>query len=303
MILEIEKVDQSFRSGFWMKQIQVLHSVSLKVPEKSISGFLGANGAGKTTLIHLIAGLRKPVRGQIRVMGYQATTTEARACLGYLPERPYFYEHLTGEGLLEYFGALSGMKRLRVRERITEVLAVVRMSEARQVELKNYSKGMLQRIGIAQALLHDPQFLVLDEPMSGLDPLGRKEIRELMIQLASEGRSIFFSTHFIPDVESLCDRVVLIQKGKIIGAGPIREFIGDQGVQTEIIFSNLSLDRAKSLAVFATLRELPDSLRGVLDEKENSDQVLMKLLQSGAKIHSVSPLRPSLESFFETSQG
>jgi len=299
MILEVEQVHQSFRTGFWMRRTQVLHNISLTVPEKSIFGFLGANGAGKTTLIHLIAGLRRPFKGSVKIFGQPASSPAARSKLGYLPERPYFYEHLTGEQLLEYFGTLSGMPKPHIKDRIPSVLEAVRMKDARKVELKRYSKGMLQRIGIAQALLHDPQFLVLDEPMSGLDPLGRKEIRELMIQLASEGRTIFFSTHFIPDVESLCDRVALIQKGKLIGAGPIRDFIGHEGTQVEMIFSGISFEKAKVLARFHSIRELPDSIRAVVDETENSNQVIAKLLASQAKILSVAPIRPSLESFFE----
>ena len=299
MILEVEGVHQSFRAGFWMKRVKVLQNISLSVPEKSIFGFLGANGAGKTTLIHLIAGLRRPYKGSVKIFGQSASSPAARSKLGYLPERPYFYEHLTGEQLLEYFGDLSGMTRAHVKDRIPKVLDAVRMKEARKVELKRYSKGMLQRVGIAQALLHDPQFLVLDEPMSGLDPLGRKEIRELMIQMASEGRTIFFSTHFIPDVESLCDRVALIQKGKLIGAGPIRDFIGQEGTQVEIIFAGIGMEKSKTLVNFHSIRELPDSIRGVVDEKENSNQVISKLLSNQAKILSVAPIRPSLESFFE----
>jgi ABC-2 type transport system ATP-binding protein len=299
MILEVDQVHQSFRTGFWMKRAKVLHGISLQVPEKSIFGFLGANGAGKTTLIHLIAGLRRPYKGSVKIFGQPASSPIARAKLGYLPERPYFYEHLTGEQLLEYFGALSGMSKPHVKDRIPVVLEAVRMKEARKVELKRYSKGMLQRVGIAQALLHDPQFLVLDEPMSGLDPLGRKEIRELMIQMASEGRTIFFSTHFIPDVESLCDRVALIQKGRLIGSGPIRDFIGQEGTQVEMIFSGIAFDKAKSLVNFHSIRELPDSIRGVVDEREDSNQVISKLLSHQAKILSVAPIRPSLESFFE----
>ena len=201
-IIEVIEVDQCFRTGFWLSRVQILHKIALKVPRKSITGFLGANGAGKTTLINLIVGLRRPTCGTVRVCGYEATTPEARSRLGYLPERPYFYDHLTGEGLLNYFGTLAGMRKQEIRTRIPEVLTQVGMEHARRLELRRYSKGMLQRIGIAQALLHDPELLILDEPMSGLDPTGRKEIRELILRLAAEGRTIFFSSHVIPDVEA-----------------------------------------------------------------------------------------------------
>lgn len=297
-LLEVTQVDQFYRSGFWLKRVQVLHGVSLAVPSGSIFGFLGANGAGKTSLIQLIVGLRKPSGGSVRVGGADATSAAARARMGYLPERPYFHEHLTGEGLLHYFGALSGMKRTQVRDRIPEVLAAVGMSEAGKTELRKYSKGMLQRIGIAQAILHDPEFLVLDEPMSGLDPLGRKEMRELILKLASEGRTIFFSSHVIPDVEAICDQVALIQKGRILGCGPIGKFLAQSPLQTEIAFQGMSLEEAGKMREFVTLREIPDGLRGTVPGQEAAHSVLRRILDSNGQVLWVTPIRPSLESFF-----
>ncbi len=222
--LEIQKVSQMFRTGFWMKPVLILKEVEFSVPTGSVFGFLGANGAGKTTLIHLIMGLRKPTSGQVRVFGLDAVSREARSQVGYLPERPYFQEHLTGEGLLKYYGALSAMDLSELGDRIAQVLREVGMERARKTELRRYSKGMLQRIGIAQALLHSPPLLVLDEPMSGLDPLGRKEMRDLIHQLAASGRTIFMTSHVIPDVEAICDQVALIQGGRLIESGPLSQF-------------------------------------------------------------------------------
>jgi len=190
--VDIQHVDQVFRTGFWMRPTQILFDINIKIPPKGIIGFLGPNGAGKTTLIHLIVGIRKPTRGQIQVCGHFAGTKAARANIGYLPERPYFHEHLTGEGILKYFGSLSGMSNKNIQSRLPEVLQQVGLEHARHLALRSYSKGMLQRIGIAQALIHDPEVLILDEPMSGLDPIGRKSMRELIIHLASEGRTVFF---------------------------------------------------------------------------------------------------------------
>lgn len=224
-VLEVEQVDHFFRVGFLMKQVQILFEVSLSVPERSIFGFLGLNGAGKTTLIQLIAGLRKASKGRVKIFGEDATSIEARTRLGYLPERPYFHEHLTGEGLLNYYGKLSGLSRVDISARIPSVLEKVGMSHARKVELRKYSKGMLQRIGMAQALIHDPEFLLLDEPMSGLDPLGRREMRELIKGLKKEGRTLFFSSHVISDVEEICDQVAFIQKGRITDVGPVSAFL------------------------------------------------------------------------------
>lgn len=299
-VLEIQGVDQYFRVGFWLRRVQVLHQVSLQVPERSIYGFLGANGAGKTTLIHLITGLRKPSVGQVQVFGVPADSAQAKLKMGYLPERPYFHEHLTGEGVLRYFGALSGMSDSKLKARILPLLTLVGLKEARKVELKKYSKGMLQRIGIAQALIHDPEFLVLDEPMSGLDPLGRKEMRELITNLASEGRTIFFSSHVIPDVESLCNQVALIQQGRLLGCGPMDQLLRAQGaVQTEIAFSGVEMSRCQEWTEFQSLKPIPDGVRGLVSGSENSEVVLRRLLGLHARVLWVQPQRASLENLFQ----
>lgn len=295
-MLEVKEVDQSFRVGFWLKRVQVLRGISLSVPSKCIFGFLGANGAGKTTLIHLLVGLRRPTRGTVEVGGFEASSSQARERIGYLPERPYFHEHLTGEGLLRYFGTLAGMDHWEIASRIPKVLETVGMSQAAKVELKRYSKGMLQRIGIAQAILHDPEYLILDEPMSGLDPLGRKEIRELIVRLAGEGRTIFFSTHVIPDVEAICDRVALIQKGKLLGCGPIEQFLAHGTSETEIAFTGLGVDSVSGQKGFSSVRQIPDGVRATATGDIN--EILRDLISSGAKIMWVNPIRPSLEDLF-----
>jgi ABC-2 type transport system ATP-binding protein len=298
-LVEIKGIQQKFRTGFWMTHVEILHDVNLSVPEKSIFGFLGANGAGKTTLINLIVGLRKPTAGEILIRGDNAMSSKARARMGYLPERPYFYEHLTGEQFLTYFGALSGMTRNSIKSRIPIALSRVGMSAARKVELRKYSKGMLQRIGIAQAILHEPEFLVLDEPMSGLDPIGRKEMRELIIGLAQEGKTIFFSTHVIPDVEAICDQVALIQKGRIKGCGPIKGFLSQGEDETEIVFSGKSKEEISKLGIFTLVREIPDGLKVQLPTRD-VNQAVSKLMEMKASLLWVSPIRPSLESYFET---
>jgi ABC-2 type transport system ATP-binding protein len=298
-LLEISRVSQSFRSGFWLKRTEILHDITFNVPERTVFGFLGANGAGKTTLIHLIAGIRRPFAGTVRIRGDEAHSVRARSRLGYLPERPYFYDHLTGEGLLRYFGALSGMRRRAIDGRIPRVLAAVGMERARKLELRKYSKGMLQRIGIAQALLHDPEFLVLDEPMSGLDPVGRKEIRELILGLSSEGRTVFFSTHIIPDVEAVCDQVALIQRGRLIGAGALDEFVAKGApARTEIVFTGSGAEGLRSLAGVVSLQPVPGGGKALVEGAEAATRALRELLGGGAAIRSVNPVRPSLEELF-----
>jgi ABC-2 type transport system ATP-binding protein len=298
-LLEVSGVNQVFRTGFWMRKAHILHDVSLSVKSRSIFGFLGSNGAGKTTLIQLIVGIRKPTSGSVKINGFESTSLQARMKTGYLPERPYFHSHLTGEGLLKYFGALSGMKRNIIASRIPVVLSAVGMSEAGQIELRKYSKGMLQRIGIAQAMLHDPEFLVLDEPMSGLDPLGRKEMRELIINLAAEGRTVFFSSHVIPDVEAICDQVGLINRGKIIASGPIGSLLAQGPIQTEVAFSGIGMDKVSKIREFMSVREIPNGVRALLPGQDAVGTVLGKLLEHKAQILWVTPIRPSLEDLFK----
>lgn len=301
-LLEVNNVSQAFRTGFWLKLTPILHDVSLTVPKGSITGFLGPNGAGKTTLIHLIMSIRRPRSGSLTLDGREVTSPEARLKMGYLPERPYFYEHLTGEQLLYFFGRLSGLSEGQIASRIPKVLDRVGMTHARHRELRAYSKGMLQRIGIAQAILGEPEFLVLDEPMSGLDPFGRKEIRELIQDLGSEGKTIFFSSHIIPDVEAICDRVALIQKGKIIGSGPIRELLGQEAKSVEIAFSGLDEPSAQQVGGapgWSKLIKTPDGLwRGQLTETARVSDVASLILKKGGSLSEITPQRPSLEEWF-----
>jgi ABC-2 type transport system ATP-binding protein len=298
MVLEISNVNHRFRTGFWLKPVQVLHSIHLTVPEKSVFGFLGANGAGKTTLIHLITGLLRPSSGSVQVMGQDACSREAKSRIGYLPERPYFYDHFTGEALLSYFGLLAGMSRPKIKSRIPAVLSSVGMLEARKIRLKSYSKGMLQRIGIAQALIHDPEFLVLDEPMSGLDPLGRKDMRELILRLSSEGRTVFFSSHVIPDVEAICDQVGLIRKGRLLQCGPIGQLLSQGPRQTEIAFKSDGPLVSNQWKEFDSIRRMPDGYLGLVQGQDAVNLVLAKLVKNKISVLWVKPIRPSLEELF-----
>jgi ABC-2 type transport system ATP-binding protein len=222
--IQVQQMGQSIRSGFWMKQIEILKDITFTVKTGTVFGLVGSNGAGKTTLIHLLAGICQPKQGSVCIFGESAHSLAAKSRMGYLPERPYFYTHLTGEGLLLYFGQLSGMDAVQIRKRIPEVLEKVHLLDARRLPLKQYSKGMLQRIGIGQALIHQPDLLILDEPMSGLDPRGRKEILDLMKQLVIEGKTIFFSSHILSDIQAICQHAAWIEKGRIIKMGSIDGF-------------------------------------------------------------------------------
>lgn len=301
-LLSIQNVSHSFHSGFWLKKKTILNNITFDIPRGSVVGLLGENGAGKTTLIYLIVGVRKPSLGTIDLASApdsrQPThSTLAKQRLGYLPERPYFPEHLTGEQFLEYFGTLAGLSKSDIRKRVPITLSLVGMESARKTELKNYSKGMLQRIGIAQALLHEPDLLVLDEPMSGLDPQGRKEMRELIQNLSKEGKTILFSSHIISDVEAICNQVAVIRKGSLIAHGPIGTFLSSGPIKTEIAFTGLTTEKAK-LLLSLEIEKIPDGARTFLPSQQEVNTALEKLIQSQATILWVNPVRPSLEDLF-----
>ncbi len=294
----VEQVTQDFRSGFWQKKTRVLDRVSFEIPSQSVFGFLGANGAGKTTLIQLMVGLRRPTSGRVRISGFEAVKREAKVQIGYLPERPYFYEHLTGRRFLEFYGKLSGLEGSRLRKRIDEALAEVGMGAARDRELGKYSKGMLQRIGIAQAILHEPALLILDEPMSGLDPVGRKEIRELIVALAKEGRTIFFSSHVISDVEAICDRVALLQKGKLLGAGRLDDLLKVDSDDVEVVVAGLDKKQLKASGA-GRLEVIPEGHRFRIEGGGDLNSALNAVIRARGRIISVQPVRKSLEELFE----
>lgn len=284
--LEVQAVHQWFRQGFWMRPFEVLKEISFQVTQGSIFGLLGPNGAGKTTLIHLMVGLCKPKQGLIRVGHWQACQKEAKKQVGYLPERPYFHEFLTADRFLRYYGRLAGMQASEIEERIPEVLQQVEMQEARFLELKRYSKGMLQRIGIAQALIHRPSLLVLDEPMSGLDPLGRHKLQEILVHFAKEGGTVFFSSHNWIDVQSVCDRLAWIQKGKLLKQSSVLEasFLG-----IEIIF-RMPSQKALHHRVFEMQTQVFDRHKVMVADQKALDEALPWLLDQGAQVLSIQPV-------------
>ena len=283
-MIQIQNIKQSFKTGFLLKHVQILKGISFEIPKGSIYGFLGHNGAGKTTLIHLMVGIREPMSGTITLDGKPVHIPSVRAQMGYLPERPYFYESLTGRRLLQYYGELSQLDGATIKKRTPEVLEAVGLSHAADLELRKYSKGMLQRIGVAQAILHRPKFLVLDEPMSGLDPLGRKSMRELIQNLASLGHTVFFSSHIIPDVEMICDHLAVIKKGVLLGAGPMSQFLKNEKNESEVFYSKPGTD-----IIEKTIVQDPSQMNATLES----------LLKQKADIRAVQPIRRSLEEVFE----
>src|SRR5690242_7202841 len=235
--IETSNLQKTYSIGFWRKKPRVaLRPLSLQIHEGEIFGYLGPNGAGKTTTLKLLMGLVFPSAGSARILGMDVNDPRVKAQIGFLPEQPYFYDYLTARELLQYYAQLSGVEARERSRRVDAVLERVGLSDVGGVQLRKFSKGMLQRVGIAQAILHEPKVVFLDEPMSGLDPIGRREVRDLMESLKHEGKTVFFSTHILSDAEALCDRVAVLHKGELRGIGVIADLTSSVRGKVEVIW-------------------------------------------------------------------
>src|SRR5208337_1370487 len=240
--IEILGLEKTYSVGFWRKQPKcALRPLHLSVDEGEIFGFLGPNGAGKTTTLKLLMGLVSPSAGSARILGHDWLDPEIKAQIGFLPEQPYFYDYLTAHELLEYYGQLSGVPAKHRKQRVEQVLEQVGLRDVKGVQLRKFSKGMLQRVGIGQAILHNPKLVFLDEPMSGLDPMGRREVRDLMEQLKLQGKTVFFSTHILSDAEALCDRVAIIHKGELRGVGAVADLTATVQGKVEVVWQGTQI--------------------------------------------------------------
>jgi ABC-2 type transport system ATP-binding protein len=296
VVLRADGLAKTFRLGFLRKRVEAVRDVSFDVHRGEIFGYLGPNGAGKTTTLKMLMGLVFPTRGRAEVLGRPVGNREAKRKLGYLPESPYFYEYLAPEEFLDLVGALCDVPRRERRARAARLITRVGLDHARGRPLRKFSKGMLQRVGIAQALMGDPELVVLDEPMTGLDPIGRKEIRDLMLELKREGRTVVYSTHILPDVEMTCDRVAMIFAGRIRSVGPLAELLTARLLSTEVVLRPAA--QPPVLPAGASARQSPDGLLVDLPEGSDVDAFLKTVLDGGAGILSVTPRRESLEDLF-----
>jgi ABC-2 type transport system ATP-binding protein len=297
LALEIQDLSKTYSVGFWKKRPRcVLKPLSLSVQEGEVFGYLGPNGAGKTTTLKVLMGLVYPTTGTARIFGRSIDDTSAKLDIGFSPEQPYFYDHLTAQELLEYYGQLSGIPAGERKRRAGATLARVGLKDIERLQLRKFSKGMLQRVSLAQAILHDPKFLFLDEPMSGLDPIGRREVRDLIQELKDEGKTVFFSTHILSDAETLCDRVAILNQGELRGIGIVRELLSGAGNDVEIVWHG-QVARAELERMGAKVRISGDIAHAVVPEAQ-LDPALDTLRKSNARIESVNPVRPSLEDFF-----
>jgi ABC-2 type transport system ATP-binding protein len=295
--IEILGLKKTYTVGFWRKKPKcALRPLHLTVQEGEIFGFLGPNGAGKTTTLKLLMGLIFPTAGSARILGMEIDDPCMKAQIGFLPEQPYFYDYLTARELLEYYGQLSGVEGKQRSRKVNEVLQRVGLPNVGGVQLRKFSKGMLQRVGIAQAILHDPKVVFLDEPMSGLDPMGRREVRDLMAQLQHEGRTVFFSTHILSDAEALCDRVAIIHQGELRGVGAVADLTSSVHDSVELVWQG-TLVPASLRALGAECHLTGDTVRAVLSEA-NQDAAIEALRRERLRLVSVTPVRTSLEDYF-----
>jgi len=279
--IEISALCKTFK-GKKFSTVEALKGLDLVVPQGEIFGFLGPNGAGKSTTIKALLGLITPSAGSARIMGVETTSHEARRNVGYLPENPSFYDYLTAEEYLVFIGRAFGMPEVTIREQSEKVLRQLELWEARKRHIRGYSKGMVQRVGLAQVLIHDPDVYILDEPMSGLDPIGRALVKEIMLDLKGQGKTVFFSTHITADVETVCDRVGIILKGELQSVERV-EMIMREGV----VGYNLRIRRGDQYET--QQRYVP---------REELQTVMHEILSEGAEITLIEPSRKSLEDFF-----
>ena len=281
-VLSVRDLKKSFRKGLAQKQVDVLNGISFDIPQACITGFLGANGAGKTTTIKCLLNLAFADSGSIRFFGDSELNGDVKSKIGFLPERPYFYEYLTGREFLRFYGDLcAGLTKNDLKKRIDELLKRVGLEHASERPLRSYSKGMLQRIGIAQALINSPEFIILDEPMTGLDPDGRFEVREIIRETAKAGTSVFFSSHLLPDAEKICERLVILKKGHVVFQGQTEELLNRVEKGFHLVTSQngrISTETASSA----------EQLQKTIDQRR----------ASGALVLEVHPNRLTLEEAF-----
>jgi ABC-2 type transport system ATP-binding protein len=295
--IEILGLEKTYMVGFWRKRPKrALQPLHLTVEDGEIFGFLGPNGAGKTTTLKMLMGLVFPTAGTARILGKDLTDPEVKAQIGFLPEQPYFYDYLTAHELLDYYGQLSGVPAKDRKNRVEEVLQRVGLTDIKGIQLRKFSKGMLQRAGIAQAILHSPKLVFLDEPMSGLDPLGRREVRDLILQLQQEGKTVFFSTHILSDAEALCDRVAIVNKGELRGVGAVEELTKSVQGKVEVVWQGTQVP-ASMKALATEFHVTGETVRTVISENQQ-DAAIDALRRERLRLISIIPLRTSLESYF-----
>ncbi len=303
--VEIKNLSKDYETGFLRKKwVRALDDLTLNVRPGQIFGFLGGNGAGKTTTIKTLMRLQFPTEGSAKILGHDISDVQMHRRIGYCPENPYFYDYLTARELMEYFGELFGLDKPKRREKSEELLNAVGLDERDwKKQLRKFSKGMLQRVGLAQSLINDPEIVFLDEPMSGLDPVGRREIRELIAALRDKGTTVFMSTHILSDIEALCDEVAILRGGKLAAAGNLSDLLAssEESRALEINVEGVRADTIRNAVEFiagATLTPKPNGASIQVIDETDVEAVLQITRKAGGRLASVQPVKQSLEELF-----
>lgn len=304
-IVEIENLSKDYEVGFWKKRkVRALESLNLQVEGGQIFGFLGGNGAGKTTTIKILMSLIFPTIGRARILGEDISRVKMHSRIGYCPENPYFYDYLTARELMNYFGELFGLDANKRSQKTKELLTKVGLDEKDwNKQLRKFSKGMLQRVGLAQSLINEPEIVFLDEPMSGLDPIGRREVRELIAELREKGVTVFMSTHILSDIEALCDNVAILRKGKLAATGNLHDLLAQSGERQtfEINLKGMtaeSLQSALNGTSGVSISAKPGGINIQVTNENDIDKILHLARKSGGSLVSVQPVKQSLEELF-----
>jgi ABC-2 type transport system ATP-binding protein len=299
-IIEIANLSKDYEVGFWRKKkVRALDDLSLTVEAGQIFGFLGGNGAGKTTTIKILMSLLFPTSGSAKILGCDISDVKMHRSIGYCPENPYFYDYLTARELMNYFGELFGLDVAERKRRTEDLLNKVGLAEKDwDKQLRKFSKGMLQRVGLAQALVNSPEIVFLDEPMSGLDPMGRREIREMIAGLREIGTTVFMSTHILSDVEALCDEVAILRGGKLAATGKLHDLLasGGEAISFEVNATGLSAEALGS--VVGRVTEKASGLSIEVNSEKEIDAAIQSIRAAGGKLLSVQPIKQSLEELF-----
>jgi ABC-2 type transport system ATP-binding protein len=297
----MEALTKDYAVGFWRRRpYRALDDLTLEIETGEVFGFLGPNGAGKTTTLKLLMQLIYPTAGRAEILGRPVGDVAMRKRIGYLPENPYFYDYLTAEELLHYFGQLFGFTGADRRTRVNAMLDRVGIGAERRLQLRKFSKGMLQRVGIAQALLNDPEIIFLDEPMSGLDPLGRRDVRALILELRDQGRTVFFSSHILADAEALCRRVAVVAGGRLAASGRLSDLLAFQLRGWEMVVAGVTPEMLAGIAPrVARVTEISAGrYMFEVPQDQPPERLLPELSAGGASLISINPVRDSLEDFF-----
>ena len=294
--LKVDNLVKTFRHPMkiWEK-IQAVDNISFSINSGDIVGFVGHNGAGKTTTIRMAMGFIRPTEGSVSLFGMEPGALEAKKKIGFLPERPYFYTQLTATELLKYFAGISGIERKHIPDLVKRIIKRVGLEHDSDRKLSGFSKGMLQRIGIAQAIIHNPEFIIMDEPMSGLDPIGRKEVKNIILDLKKEGKTVLFSSHILSDIENLSDKVLIIERGKIRSYGKPEDIISEKEISYRIVFSPPENERDSVFAFFKGVTVVKDRYQITVETEDEMNRTLGTVIEKGYTVHEAGGIFPTLE--------